>query len=177
MRDERNNLDAKLRAVQINKRSANIDELVTQRRRDLINSAFGSDYFGENRQIEKIVRSFMSLSLTFLTPIFLAFLFGIAYFPAASSIAIKSCSVRESLKFSKGLREIKEFGFEYVKIVFISLMFLTLIISASLGVFLTLSNLALPLAGAVSALIIGGAISFFCWTAFSYLLAITVHRR
>jgi hypothetical protein len=177
MREERTNLDAKLRAVQISKRSTNIDELVTNSRRDLINSAFGSDYFGENRQIEKVVKSFMSLSVALLTPIFLAFLFGIVYFPAASSIAIKSDSFRETLRFSKGLREIKEFGFEYVKIVFISLMFLTLIISTSLEAFFILSNLSLPLVGAASALILGGTLSFFCWTAFSYLLAITVHRR
>jgi hypothetical protein len=177
MRGERSNVDAKLRAVQINKSSTNIDALVTQSRRDLINSTFGSDYFGENRQIEKIVTSFMSLSVMLLTPIFLAFLFGIVYFPAASSVAITSGSLRETLKFSKCLEEIKEFGFEYVKIVFISIMFLTLTISTSLGAFFILSNLSLPLVGAISALIIGGSLSFFGWTAFSYLLAITIYRR
>jgi len=131
---------------------------------------YGSD------QVDRFMSSLMRLSVYFLTPVFAAFLLGLVYLPAALSLALKSGTMRQTLGLRNGLRQIRMLGFEYIKIVFLSIVLTLIAVGAWLGLNVSLSENVPSSVLYLSTVTLAGISGCLFWIVFSNLLA-TAHSH
>lgn len=84
---------------------------------------FGSNYLGDAAQLERFVKSMFRLSIYFQMPICFAFIFGLLLFPAVCLVAGSTRSLGKTVNLFRGLKTIKKLGFDYIKILMMSLAF------------------------------------------------------
>jgi hypothetical protein len=125
---------------------------------------YGSD------EIDRFTGSVMRLSVYFLTPIFAAFLLGLVYLPAALSLALRTSTIRQTLSLAHGLRQIRMLGFEYVKIVFLSITLTLISVAACLGLNISLSERVPSPVLFLSTVTLAGISACLFWVVFSHLL-------
>lgn len=130
-----------------------------------------------NNDLSELPANVMRLSLVFSIPIFLAFLWGIFYFPAACAVAAYTRSLTATLNPLIGFDTIKRLGFDYAKILGVSLI---------LGVFTFLSNtilgnifapLALPQIGNLAVKTFDGLLYFYFFIVFSVVLGFVIYKN
>lgn len=178
IRIEQKELDATLQANGMKTGPRSIDQKINETRNQIITSTFGKGVISEEHELDKLVKSIMRLSIFLLMPIFIAFLFGLVYYPAAIGLALRNLSVRETLNFRQGLRLIRIMGFEYVKITLASMTLLLL-----LGGISILSTGVLSyfwqdsIAVIVLTITLPAIASFYCWSFFSSILAFSTRVR
>ncbi len=167
------NLNSKNKGIRENELRKMIDEA----RLSQMETVFGSSHLVDNRQLEKAVKSISRLTVYFQMPVVFAFILGVLFFPAICLTIGRnhSLSIKERLIF--GFKEIKTIGFDYVKILFICLVLLSVSTGAIYGLSLIFSGLELPVAGILSAIIAASFLIFYFWTVFSSILAITISDR
>ena len=119
----------------------------------------------------------MRLSVTFLAPLGVAFVLGLALLPAACGIAVETRSFIRTLNPLLALRSAKSYGFDYVKI-------LTALITSfgSVALFAVASmdiawKYRSPLAGVLAAAAFAGLIGALTCVVVSRLLAVTIYRE
>ncbi len=119
----------------------------------------------------------MRLSLSFSIPIFLAFLWGIFYFPAACAVAAYTRSFTATLNPLIGFDTIKRLGFDYAKILGMSLI---------LGIFAVVLNsilgnifapLDLPQIGNLAVKAFDGILYFYFFIVFSVVLGFVIYKN
>ncbi len=130
-----------------------------------------------NDYLSEMPGNVMRLSLAFSIPIFLAFLWGIFYFPAACAVAGCTRSFTATLNPLIGFDTIKRLGFEYAKILGVSLI---------LGVFAVVLNsvlgnlfapLNLPQLGNLAVKAFDGLLYFYFFIVFSVVLSFVVYKN
>ncbi|CAN5329677.1 hypothetical protein BH20ACI1_BH20ACI1_03050 [soil metagenome] len=119
----------------------------------------------------------MRLSLVFSIPIFLAFLWGIFYFPAACAVAAYTRSFAATLNPLIGFDTIKRLGFDYAKVFGISLI---------LGIFAVVLNnilgsifapLDLPQLGNLAVKAFDGILYFYFSVVFAVVLGFVIYKN
>ena len=145
--------------------------------RNLMNPAAGYAYMANDIPIEKIVMSFMRLSVYFLSPIFILLVLGFVQLPASCASALQNRSIKDVLNPLRAVQQMRHLGFEYVKLVLVLISFVA---AGSILMWATLFNLGefiSPLTGALIAVALLGIFWAIAWSAFSYTLALTLYRR
>ncbi len=150
--------------------------LINQTRLRQLESVFGNNHLVDDKQLEKLAKSILRLTIFFQVPVFLAFILGILYFPAIC-LTIGQAHSASWRRFTIGFQAMRNLGFDYIKILLLSFVFFAVSIAAIKGLDLTFSNLDLPIAGVFSAIIVGSFLIFYFWTAFSSILAITACKK
>jgi len=121
--------------------------------------------------------SFMRLSVYYLAPIFILLIAGLVHLPSAYSTALATGSVRKILNPLNPLRYLRLLGFDYILIVFALLSLVVAFSLISWAAFVFLPLLLPPSLAVTSAFLILGIFLAIGWSTFSYLLAMSVHRR
>ena len=130
-----------------------------------------------NNNLSEMPGNVMRLSLAFSIPIFLAFLWGVFYFPAACAVAAYTRSFTATLNPLIGFDTIKRLGFDYAKILGASLI---------LGVFAVVTNtvlgsvfapLDLPQIGNLAVKLFDGLLYFYFFIVFSVALGFVIYKN
>ena len=161
--NERNRIETKLKSARLES-----DPASELRAKQNALADYGLAYGGD--QIDRFTGSVMRLSVYFLTPVFVAFLLGLVYLPAALSLALRTRSIRQTLSLVQGLRQIRILGFEYVKIVFLSITLTLIFVAACLGLSILLSERVPSPVLFFSTVSLAGISSCLFWIVFSHLI-------
>lgn len=168
-------LDAELQANGI--RENKLRKMVNQARISQLEAVFGSNHLVDNRELEKAVMSISRLTVYSKMPVFFTFILGVLFFPAVCLTINRNHSLSLTKLLICSLKEIKIIGFDYIKIMFICLILLVVSIGLVFGLNILFSYLNLPVAGILSAMIVGNFLIFYFWTVFASILAITNSYR
>lgn len=154
-----------------------LQAMIDQSRQSQLESAFGKSPESEREKFNRIAESLLRLSLFFTIPIFLAFLWGVFYFPAACAVAGYTRSFTAVLNPIIGLDTIKRLGFGYAKILamFLLLGFFSLAVSYILGIVFSPFNL--PQMGNLPAKAVGSFITFYFSIVFSVTLGYALYKN
>ncbi len=139
--------------------SPDLEQMIEKTKEKSFESIFGTNHLGDNREIEKIAKSFVRISVPFQMPMLFALIFGLFYFPAAASAAASTRSFATTVNPFAALKIIKSFGLDYLKILFLSSIFVFIAFSAAAGCYFLFLNFNLKLAGMLAALTIGSILS------------------
>lgn len=140
-------------------------------------SFLGGNYLADTTQIEKVFKSFMRLSIYFQMPLFFAFILGFLLFPAVSLVSGSTRSFSKTLNLLQAFNAIKKCGFDYIKIIFLTMIFMAALAAVVYGVYAGFSGANLPLLGAIGSLIIGSFLFFYLWLVFSNILGAVLRRK
>jgi hypothetical protein len=182
MRSSHSNLNSKMEMLKGKpeaggKEKNNIDKKVNETLQNQISDVFGANYLADTQQIEKVIRSFLRLSIFFQMPICFAFILGLIYFPSACSVAASSRSFGKTVNVINGIKTIKKFGFDYIKILLLHLYFATICFCLAMECYFVLSYFEYQFAGLITGLIVGSFPAFYFWLVFSYILGIGLYKK
>ncbi len=138
---------------------------------------FGTDYLADTTQLERVVASFMRLSVYFHMPVFFAFLLGVLIFPAVCAVAGSTRSAINTFDVSLACKIIKDFGFDYVKIVSLTVILAAVTLATAAGIYRLFSLFDLRLFGLVTAMTAGSVLFFYFWTALSSVLGTVIFKN
>jgi hypothetical protein len=169
--DEKNRVDSMLYRSKLFRKRIQADAAAAKTSQD---SDIG--LFADNEQIERFVSSFLRLSVYFMTPIFVLFLAGIIFLPAAFASALESGSVKRVIHPVNLMREMRRFGFEHVKLTVIAYVFIALTFGACLAAVVYMPSAIPEEASMPIAFAVEGLFAYIFWSAFSYLLSLTMYR-
>lgn len=153
------------------KREREIKQMLDNLRSSRWESVFGSNHLAENKQLERLIKSVMGLTLWFHMPLCFAFILGVLFFPAVCLAAGEQQlqSIRKSVISS--FKMMKTIGFDYVKILFMCFMFLLFSVLNIYALSWLFSKLEMPAAGILSAVVAGSLLIFYFWVVFSCILS------
>ncbi len=119
----------------------------------------------------------MRLSLAFSIPIFLAFLWGVFYFPAACAVAAYTRSFTATLNPVIGFDTIKRLGFDYAKILGVLLILgsFAVFINSVLGT--VFAPLDLPMFGNLPVKALDGILYFYFFIVFAVVLGFVIYNN
>ena len=139
-------------------------------------AVFGNNHLVDDKQLEKLAKSVMRLTIYLQVPVFLAFILGVLIFPAIC-LTVGDTRAVSKIRFTVGFKAMRKLGFDYLKILMMCLVFLAVSMVAIKGLDAGFSNLELPIAGVFSAIIVGSFLIFYFWTVFSALLGIIISKK
>ena len=158
-------------------KTPDLEKMIETNKEKSFQEIFGANYLGDNEDLKKSVQSFMRISVPFHLPMLFAFIFGIVYFPAASSIAGSTRSFRKTVSPLSAVRTIKKFGLDYLKILILSMIFMVISVIVIFGCYSLLLNYNFKLAGIILAITLGSVTAFYFWIVFSYFLGMAVFNK
>ena len=131
----------------------------------------------ENNNLSEMPGNVMRLSLGFAIPIFLAFLWGFFYFPAACAVAGYTRSFTAIFNPLIAFDTIKRLGFDYAKILVMCLLLgvFAFVINVFLG--RIFAPLDLPQIGNVPVKIVDGVLYFYISVVFSVVLGFIIYKN
>ena len=112
----------------------------------------------------------MRLSVTFMMPLGFAFLFGMVMFPAACANAAYSGSIKRTMNPLAVLGLMKQSGFDYLKVLFISTLALSITAGSAFGVYSVASVYASVLVALIVSVVVVGTMWFYFWVVFARLI-------
>lgn len=148
-----------------------------QTRQSRFENVFGRNYWLESKQFENFVGSLKNLSPVFYLPVFLSLVFGFFYFPAACILSSKNRSFTNIFNYKAGVREIKFFKSDYVKILLMIFCFIIILILTVVGLIWFFNFLEIPNVGIVVTLLAESALILYFWLAFSGILGILLCKK
>ena len=119
----------------------------------------------------------LRLSVYFQMPIGFAFILGLIVFPAFCLAAASARSLLKTVNLFGAFQIIKNIGFDYIKILAMSLLFLIILITLAGGIFILLSFFDHSLISVVSALAVSGFIAFYFWISFAQIIGIALYKK
>ena len=130
-----------------------------------------------NNNLSEMPENVMRLSLIFSIPIFLAFLWGVFYFPAACAVAAYTRSFTATLNPLIGFDTIKRLGFDYAKILSVSLILgvFAIVLNSVLGT--VFAPLDLPQIGNLAVKVFDGILYFYFSIVFSVVLGFVIYKN
>lgn len=123
------------------------------------------------------VRTVLRLSLIFSVPIFIAFLWGIFYFPAACAVAGFTGSFAAAVNPLVAFDTIKRLGFDYFKVVVIFTFFIALAFGLNATLQFVFSSVNLPMFGNLPAKAVVSVFAFYLSIVFSVALGIVLSNN
>jgi Fe2+ transport system protein B len=154
-----------------------LQAIINQSRQSQLESVVGKNPETGRKDFDKMAANLLRLSMIFSIPIFLSFLWGVFYFPAACAVAGYTRSFAAVLNPSVGLDTIKRLGFDYAKI--LSMCFVlgifSIIVSYSLGV--VFAPFDLPRMGNMPVKIVGSFFTFYFSIVFSVVLGYALYKN
>jgi len=175
--DSQINVQRGLRNSYANVDAAKIALIINDSRRTLMPTALQHTYLTNDIPVERVVMSFMRLSVYFLVPIFVLLIIGIIHFPAACSRALVTRSARQTLNPLRSLRHIRLMGFDHVVLLFVLLTFISLFVVIGWTTYTLSSAILSSLLTVGLSVAVMGTCAAISWSIFSYLLALTIRRR
>ena len=154
-----------------------LNEMIQESKKEQMESVVGKSPETQKREYEQMFKGFLSLAAPLVIVGFLAFLWGLFYFPAACAVAGYTRSFTATINPLVGLDTIKRLGFDYVKILFMG--FLIILITAFIGMILSivLSPFDMPRMGNLPVKVIGSIFTFYFSIVFSCILGYALYKN
>lgn len=150
--------------------------MINQTRKAELESAIGKTPESEKADLDETAMSMMRLSTVFLVPAFLAFLWGVFYFPAACAVAGYTRSFTAVLNPLIGLDTIKRLGFNYAKILMMFLLLGVFSLAVSFVLGKIFSPFDLPKMGNLPAKAFASLFTFYFSIVFSVVLGYALYK-
>lgn len=145
--------------------------LAVERRVRQLESVFGRNHLVENEGFERLTGSLVRMTVWFEIPLVVLFVFGLVFFPGVC-ISVSRTNRSFTDRIAGGFREMKNIGFDYVKIM-ISLIVLQLISAvAATSAAKLITAIGYPSAALVVELVISGVFAAYSWVTASAILGI-----
>ena len=151
-------------------------ELINQARKDQLESAIGKSPETQQQEYMAMAKNFFAMGFVVLILVFLAFLWGVFYFPAACAVAGYTRSFMATINPAVGLDTIRRLGLDYAKIWLMALILgifsgiVSIILSAVLFPF------DMPRVGNLPATAIGSFFSFYFYVVFACILGYALYK-
>ena len=154
-----------------------LNDMIKEQRKKQLESGLGQTPETKQQEIQTMVQNFLKMAIPFLIIGFIAFLWGIFYFPAACCVAGYTRSFWATLNPTVGLETIKILGFDYVKLWLMGLMIVIVsgIVSFILGIIFI--QFDMPTFGNLPAKAIGALFGFYFSVVFSVLLGFVLYKN
>ncbi|MDQ3132191.1 MAG: hypothetical protein M3Q99_15700, partial [Acidobacteriota bacterium] len=154
-----------------------IEETIRESKKAELESTVGKAPETQQQEYAQMFKGFLSLAAPLVVLGFIAFLWGAFFFPAACAVAGYTRSFTATINPLVGLDTIKRLGFDYVKILLMSLSIV--VMSAIVGAILSIifSPLDLPTVGNIPAKIIGSVFTFYFSIVFSCILGFALFKN
>lgn len=151
-------------------------ELINQTRKDQLEAAVGKAPETQQQEFMEMAKNFLAMGAVVLLLVFLAFLWGIFYFPAACAVAGYTRSFMATINPAVGLDTIKRLGLDYAKIWLMTLILgiFSVIISIILGVIFLPFDM--PRVGNLPATAIGSLFTFYFYVVFACILGYALYK-
>jgi hypothetical protein len=132
---------------------------------------------GEDAGMSRIAATLLKTSKILIIPVLLSLLWGIFYYPAACAVAGYTRSFTATINPAVGLDTIKRLGFDYVKI--LGMTILLLIIGVCFGVILQIvfSPFNLPKIGNLPAIAVGSWFNYYISVVFAVLIGYLLYKN
>jgi hypothetical protein len=154
-----------------------LEAVINQSRQSQLESVVGKSPETERKDFDKIAANLLRLSMIFSIPIFLAFLWGVFYFPAACAVAGYTRSFVAVLNPMIGLDTIKRLGFNYAKILAMFFLIGVLSMSVSFVLGIVFAPFDLPRMGNLPVKIVGSFFTFYFSIVFSVVLGYALYKN
>jgi len=153
------------------------NEIIQQRRKEQLESAFGKTEAENRKQWGEMVASYMSLAAPLVVLSMIALLWGLFYFPAACAVAGYTRSFFATLNPLVGIDTIRRLGVDYLKI--LGMGILLVIASAVVGFILGMIFLPfdLPGFGNLPAKAVSSLFAFYISIVFSCVLGLALYKN
>lgn len=148
------------------------EKISRQIRQSRFEKIFGHNHLLESESFENFVNSLKNFSPAFYVPIFLTFIFGILYFPAACVLSSKKGSINSLFNYKAGFKEIKLLKSDYVKIQIMIFGFIVILLATGFGINWFSVFLEIPSAGILVILFAESVLILYFWLVFSGILGI-----
>lgn len=156
---------------------AQMEQMIQQSRKNQLESVAGPMPEKEQQQYTQMFQGILGLAAPLVVIGFIAFLWGLFYFPAACAVAGYTQSFFSTINPLVGLDTIKTFGFDYLKILLMGLVLMIMSGGISLFAALILSPFDLPKFGNIPATFLSGIIMFYISTVFSCILGYALYKN
>ena len=152
-------------------------EMAQESKKEQMESVVGKSPESERKQYEQMFQGFLGLAAPLVIIGFLAFLWGMFYFPAACAVAGYTRSFTATINPLVGLDTIKRLGLDYVKILLMGLAIVVFITGVGMLLSVIFSAFELPHLGNIPAKIIGGIFTFYFTIVFSCILGYALYKN
>lgn len=154
-----------------------LEQIIQESRKAQIESVAGKTPDTERREFEQMIRGFLGLAAPLVVVGFIAFLWGMFYFPAACAVAGYTRSFTAAINPLVGLDTIRRLGFDYVKILLMG--FVIVITAGIVGMFLNIifSPFEMPRMGNLPAKAFGSIVTFYFSIVFSSILGYALYKN
>jgi len=177
MPDEKMIADAQQNASGEEAEFQKLEAMIRQNRQAQLESIAGKSPEPQSDNFNQIAANLLRLSLIFAIPIFLAFLWGVFYFPAACAVAGYTRSFTAVLNPLVGLDTIKRLGFSYAKILAMCFVLGVFSMAVSFVLEIIFSPFDLPRIGNLPVKIIGSFFTFYFSIVFSVTLGYALYKN
>lgn len=154
-----------------------MQEMFKEHRKASLESVVGKTPETRDKEFKQMMSDFSTIGVPLLILTFLAFLWGIFYFPAACAVSGYTRSFAATVNPLVGLDTIKRMGFDYVKLLamFIILVIVSFIVSGILGAIFMAFDM--PGIGNLPAKAIGSLFSFYLSVVFALILGYALYKN
>ncbi|HEY0657482.1 MAG TPA: hypothetical protein VGD05_03365, partial [Pyrinomonadaceae bacterium] len=131
----------------------------------------------QQKEYAQMFRGVLNLAAPLVIFGFLAFLWGLFYFPAACAVAGFTRSFTATINPFVGLDTIKRLGFDYAKILLMSLVMLIMTTVAGMVLSIVFSPFNIPQMGNLPAKVVGSIFTFYFSIVFSCVLGYALFKN
>ena len=152
------------------------NELIQQTQKAQLESVVGKTPETKAEERSELIKQLLGYGAIFLLGAGVCLLWGLFYFPAACAVAGYTQSFGATINPTVGLDTIRRLGFDYVKILLMSLVILimSVIIGGIFGIVLSAFNL--PGVGNIPAKAVGSLFTFYFTVVFSCILGFAMFK-
>jgi len=154
-----------------------LEKMINQSRQAELESIAGKTPTEQNAQMRELFSAFAKKAGFFLLLIFLAFLWGVFYFPAACMVAGYTRSFRATINPSVGLDTIKRMGADYFKILGIGFLLVVFLAISTLILNVIFMPFELPKMGNLPAIAVGSWFTFYVSIVFFVVLGFALYKN
>lgn len=147
-----------------------MNDRIQEQRKAQLESAVGKTPETVAKEREALFRQLLGYGAIFLFLAVLTLLWGIFYFPAACTVAGYTRSIGATLNPTVGFDTIRRLGFDYAKLLGVSLLLSIASGIVTLVLAVVLNAFELPGLGNLPAKFIGSIVGFYFWTVFSCVI-------
>lgn len=154
-----------------------LEAMINQSRQSQLESVVGKNPETERKDFDNMAANMLRLSMIFSIPIFLAFLWGVFYFPAACAVAGYTRSFAAVLNPMVGLDTIKRLGFDYAKILAMCFVLGIFSFAVSFVLGIVFAPFDLPRMGNLPVKVVGSFFTFYFSIVFSVTLGYALYKN
>lgn len=153
-----------------------VNGLIADSKRKELEAVVGKSAETRAREQQAFISGLLRVALPLVVLGFITFLWGLFYFPAASTVAAYTRSFAATLNPTVGLDTIKRLGFDYVKILFMGFLLVAASTVVSFIAAMIFSPFDLPGMGNIPAQVIGSIFQFYIWIVFACVLGFAMFK-